>query len=98
MHKMIGLKEFFLYITNSYKIRIPKTPKSLCPQDHIKVVAQPVILSRTMDVIVERISDISRVIAGKWYAAFLKGEIYHEVWIFDQVWVLNHTYEKSVHF
>lgn len=87
-----------MYITDSYKIRIPKTASSLFPQDHIKVVAQPVVLSRTMYVIVERISDILRVTAGKWCAAFLKGEICHKVWIFDQVWVVNHMYEKSVHF
>ena len=43
---------------SSYKIRILITPNSLFPQDHVKVVAQPVVLAGTIDVTVERISDI----------------------------------------
>lgn len=47
-----------MYITGSCKIRIPIIPNSIFPQGHVKIVAQPVILAGTTDVIFERISDI----------------------------------------
>lgn len=47
-----------MYITGSCKIRMPIIPNSVFPQGHVKIVAQPVILAGTIDVIVERISDI----------------------------------------
>lgn len=47
-----------MYITSFCKIRIPIIPNSAFPQGHVKIVAQPVILAGTTDVIFERISDI----------------------------------------
>lgn len=63
-----------MHITSSYKIRIPVIPNSLFPQDHIKVVEQPVVLAGTIDVIVERVSDIHELRLVTGVLPFYEGE------------------------